>query len=143
LLPRSSPFAAASGNLGRTAGGAILYHALPHLAFRVIGPTVRGYFAGRGAVDGFVGLTIGGMPLSQWPAPSGVGVAGLVAFDQVVGAEIALSRRLRFSPAVAVTGLIATAGGADTVSTSAMPPYGGLPELTLSLRLGWTFAIVR
>jgi hypothetical protein len=154
-------------NLGRTAGGAILYRALPHLAVGlagdaivfpvvgsprfptvtmvtgVIGPTVRGYFVGRGAVDAFVGLTVGGMPLSQSPAASGVGIAGLVAFDQVLGAEIALTRRLRFSPAVAATFLVGAESGSDNLLTRAGPPDGGLPELTLSLRLGWTFAIVR
>ncbi len=130
-------------NLGRTAGGAILYRAFPHFAVGVagdalvfpypgyssfspggtlytglIGLTMRGYLLGHGPVDGFVGLTVGGVPIkvSDPSIPAASGQAGI---EGIVGAEIHLRRWLRVSTSVAFTSLLFT--GPDLLIPGYMP----------------------
>jgi hypothetical protein len=149
--------------IGGSVGGALVYRALPHLAAGVagdafilpltpvpsspeatvyagvIGPTVRGYFVGHGIVDGYVALTLGAVPFHQ---SGGSGSTGIVAIDQLLGAEIALHRHFRLTASFAATTFVV---GRSIVSLDAptIPPRDvGVPLLSLSIRVGGVFTIL-
>jgi hypothetical protein len=150
--------------LGRTFGGALLWRVLPHLAIGVagggyihsvsmsppyprishvysglVGPVLRGYFRGEGSVDGYVGITLG---------PSirvdDTREGGSVGSEHVLGADIRLTSRLRFTPSVAFSALIPGPGGFTYSDDGPIPVmFTQAPVFSLSLRLGLVFAVVK
>jgi hypothetical protein len=153
---------------GRVVGGAVVYRALPHLAVGlvadawfvsiaqgpafpsaslttgIVGPTVRGYFRGRGAVDGYVGLAIGPCWLGHSaPQLGGYDARCDVGLQQVVGADIRLHPRILFTPSLAFTLMFGEASSDLTCGPPPQPPLAVPPFATLALRLGWTFGLVQ
>jgi len=156
-------------NLGRTAGGAVLYRAFPHFAIGVagdalvfpyrgssfvpggtlytglIGLTMRGYLLGHGPVDGFAGLTIGIVPLKVSPESTPIG-SGQAGIEEIAGAEIHLARWLRVSTSVAFTSLLASSDDylyhGFLIPPAELPPAPKVPYLAITLRVGCTFTLL-
>jgi hypothetical protein len=153
-------------DFGQTVGGALLYRALPHLAAGVAadalfmpfartsefptltgisglaGPTLRGYTRGSGHFDAYVGLTVGPTFFRESPPAGGTSTLPLVGIDQILGAEVHLTDRLRLTSSLAVTMLFIQADS-GLVLERGSPDFGGIPWLSVSLRVGFAFAMVQ